>query len=306
MVDQHREPVVIPGKRLGRRLASLKPAIYFSNFWNQVTPVHPTSTQYLGAVQDWDIRGNGEFGDCGPVSIANHRALVSKTIGAGESYPSLDDTLDLYRRSGNPNFPADDNGVDLQTMLEEVHANGIAGTKCVAFAKLDVSNIAEVRAAIAIFGGVILGVNLRVAQQNQRIWDYVRGSGEWGGHAVMAANYTSYTGLGQPDLGFVTWGQILNLTDNFWDAQAMEAWVVIWPEHLGTKEFLIGVDMQRLAEDYRLLTGRDLPIPTPPAPAPTPEPTPPPVPAPNPSILEEMKKLWQEIGDWLKKNGIID
>jgi hypothetical protein len=35
--------------------------------------------------------------------------------------------------------------------------------------------------------------------------------------------------------------------------------VVIWPEHLGTKAFLEGVDMAQLAADYRAITGGDLP-----------------------------------------------
>ena len=47
---------------------------------------------------------------------------------------------------------------------------------------------------------------------------------------------------------------------------------MIWPEHLTNRSFLVGIDQTALANDYKLLTGGDLPvnpIPIPPAPVPT-------------------------------------
>ena len=40
-----------------------------------------------------------------------------------------------------------------------------------------------------------------------------------------------------------------------------EAWVVIWPEHLGSKEFLAGIDLEQLQADYQELTGEALTLP---------------------------------------------
>lgn len=40
-----------------------------------------------------------------------------------------------------------------------------------------------------------------------------------------------------------------------------EAWVAIWPEHLGTNGFEQGVDQAELAAAYQALTGSALPIP---------------------------------------------
>jgi hypothetical protein len=37
-----------------------------------------------------------------------------------------------------------------------------------------------------------------------------------------------------------------------------EAWIVIWPQHLGTTEFQQGVDRAQLAADYQALTGSQL------------------------------------------------
>src|SRR5436190_16980905 len=104
--------------------------------------------------------GNDQYGDCGPVSVANYIRLVTQYLTGAEVAVSQDAVFDLYRRSGNPNFDpatdADDNGVDMQTMLEALAAGGIGGGfKPVAFAKVDVTRVDEVRAAIAIFGGVL-------------------------------------------------------------------------------------------------------------------------------------------------------
>ena len=50
--------------------------------------------------------------------------------------------------------------------------------------------------------------------------------------------------------GFITWAQETSFTDNYWSREVEEAWVVLWPEHLGSEEFLAGVDLAAFAADY--------------------------------------------------------
>src|SRR5437899_1335003 len=220
---------------LGRRPPKNAPALRLANVLTGVVPVHPVSVDHFAEVADWGMYDNDRYGVCGPTSVANQRKLITRYLAAEQS-PTQDDVFDLYRRSGNPNFApatgADDNGVDMQTMLEAVHSGGIGGTKCVGFAKVNVSNLDEVRAAIAIFGSLLLGVNLETAQQVQtqrQLWDYAPSS-LWGGHAVLTGRYTSARTGG--DLAVITWAEIVGLTDAFEQHQVEEAWVVIWPEHL--------------------------------------------------------------------------
>jgi hypothetical protein len=185
-----------------------------------------------------------------------------------------------------------------------------------AFAKVDHNDAAEVQAAIAIFGGVILGVVLDVAQQGQTDaggpWDYVRKTSTWGGHAIVAGQYTG--ALTGPDVGVVTWGEVLSTTDVFLQHQLDECWVVIFPEHLGTRAFLDGVDVSTLAGDYTALTGRPFPVPVPP-PVPAP-----PVPAVGPghgvrptdadlvAVYEAYQAAADELrrvmGDWMEAHGL--
>lgn len=296
----HVEAMQVPGRRLGRRAPKNAPHLKLGSFLTGVVPEHPVAADHLAGAT-YGLYGNDTYGDCGPTSVANQRRLVTAHLGGAEQDPSQDDVFDLYRRSGNPGFDpatdADDNGVDMQTMLEAVQSGGIGGVKCLAFAKVDVSNLDEVRAAISIFGSLLLGVNLEIAQQQQTnlgLWDYQRSS-EWGGHAVLAGRYTSASQ--GADVAVVTWGEQVSTTDAFWTHQVEEAWVVIWPEHLGTVEFQQGVDQAKLAASFEALTGRPFPV----QPSPQPDPGPAPVPSP-PAVDPADEALVAALGPWLSEH----
>jgi hypothetical protein len=124
-----------------------------------------------------------------------------------------------------------------------------------------------VRAAIAIFGSVQLGVNVQAAQESQfddgQPWNYVRGSRDLGGHAMHVAGYTPWA---RP----VTWAREISTTSTWWQHQVEECWVVIWPEHFSSRAFQAGMDVAALASAYKDLTGRDFPVQPQPAPSPVP------------------------------------
>lgn len=295
-----------PTRKLGRRAPSNRPALRLGPLLTGTVPTHPASADHFARVSDWGLYRNDAYGDCGPTSVANSRKLITRYLTTAEQSPTQDDVFDLYRRSGNPGFDpatdADDNGVDMQTMLEAVHAGGIGGIRCVAFAKVDPKDLDEVRAAVSIFGFVLLGVDLEVAQQTQTgagLWDYGRSS-EWGGHAVLAGRYA--TGLSDR-LGVVTWGEVVDTTDAFLGHQLEEAWVVIWPEHLGTQAFQQGVDQGALARDYQALTGREFPVQPAPAPQP-PAPVPVVPPSPAPVVDAADAALVAALGPWASQRHV--
>lgn len=270
-----------------------------------VVPDHPSSADYFSRVTDWGLYTNDQFGVCGPTSVANQRKLISLYLGGLEESPTLEDVYDLYRRSGNPNFDpttgADDNGVDMQTMLEAAVKGGIGGVKPLAFASVDHTNLEELRAAVAVFGSLLYGVNLETAQQNQTdagLWDYRRSS-EWGGHAVLGGRYVDSSTDSRDRTGVITWAEVVDMTDAFVSHQLEEAWVVIWPEHLNDTTFLEGVNLEALAADYKALTGRDFPA----APGPAPTPTPPKPSDPLGELAALLKKFMADIGTWLKNHG---
>lgn len=289
-------------RMLGRRPPKNARALRLAPLLTGVVPQHPTSADHFAEVRSWILGGNDRYGDCGPVSVANDRLLVTTYLTGRTAPPTQADIFDLYRRSGNPGFdPNDpggpgDGGVDMQTMCEALVAGGVGGTKALAFAKVDHTNLDEVRAAICIFGSVLLGVDLEDAQRTQTDnggpWDYVR-SGEWGGHAVLAGRYTGATS--GTDIGVVTWAKVMGTTDQFEQHQLGEAWVVVWPEHLGSAAFTQGMDVATLAADYQAITGR--PFPGPPTPPPSPRP-PGPAPGPGPHPDPADVALAAALGPW--------
>ena len=215
--------------------------------------------------------GNDVAGDCVAVTWANQRALVTTALSQKTDYPTQAEVWTFYKTQ-NPTFdpngtagtngpgsPAD-GGMDIQTALEYLrNTGGPGGVKAVAFARVDFTNENELRSAHAIFGQVWYGINVLVANQtefsNGQAWDYVAGSPLDGGHSITGVGYDP------TDYRFVTWAQETDWTEAFRTHQVEEAWVVIWPEHLGSREFEQGINLQQLAADYQTITGQPLVIP---------------------------------------------
>ncbi len=268
---------VDPDRKLGRRPTDQNRKILRMRWVNGVVPSYPPEADHFTG---WSIGllSNSKYGDCGPVSVENHRRMTTKLLTGTEDQSTQADVFDLYRRSGNPTFNPDtgqgDNGVDMSVLMSAAMSGGISGDKLIGYARLPDRSDASVYAAITIFGGVLFGVDLQAAQQSQTnagLWDYKQ-SGDWGGHAVMAASFN--VGTGRVDVA--TWGKRCGSTSAFRQHQLSEVWVPLWKELVSSQKFFhSGVDLQSLARDYQALTGRVFPVVVPPVPVPVPVPVPP-------------------------------
>ena len=239
------------------------------SFLTGVIPPYPPSWTYIfDSLADWKLLGNNEIGDCAAVSAANMVRTITALLGSKEMYPSFSQVEALYRTQ-NPYYPAQDEGMDLQTMFEYMlHTGWPNGQKIVAFAKFD-PNIPDVaRAAISIFGTPILGAWISQGVKEDfyagRPWDYHPRSPILGGHAVMAG---AYKGESLSDVGFVSWAEECYMTDAFLKNCMMQAWIVIRPEHLATEGFQQGIDLAALKSAYQAFTGRSMDVPTLPPPS---------------------------------------
>jgi hypothetical protein len=255
--------------KYGRRAPKNAPALKLGPLLTGTVPPAPSSVDYgKQSKVPWQMLGNDQYGDCVAVTWANQRAVVTSILTGTCEYPDQNEVFALYKTQ-NPNFPSDDNGMDIQTCLEYLtKTGGPDGVKAVAFARVDYTNEAELRAAHAIFGQVWYGVNVLKANMDEfnsgQPWDYVAGSPKDGGHSITGVGYDP------TDYKFVTWAAETQWTEAFRARQVEEAWVVIWPEHFGTTQFEQGIDLAQLAADYQAITGKTLPTPTP---SPVPEPT---------------------------------
>lgn len=261
-----------PGK-LGRlRNDPSRPRLRLSRYLTGAVPAHPAAADYLARLSGWEMLGNDTQGDCVAVTWSNLRRLTTSYLST-EFYPPLPMVEQIYATQ-NPGGA--DNGMSIQTLLSYlVKTGGPDGAKAVGFAAVDYTNPEEVKAAIAIFGAVWVGFDVIQANLDEfsagEPWDYASGSPDVGGHSVLVGGYGAESGpaaLGG-DEKFITWAQETSFTDLFWSKCVQECWVVIWPEHLGSKEFLAGVDLAAFAADYTAITGQPFPAPVP-APIPVP------------------------------------
>ncbi|WP_439947159.1 hypothetical protein [Streptomyces sp. BBFR109] len=304
-------------RKYGRRAPKRARAIPLSRILTGKVPAHPTSIDHLGP-DGWQMLGNDRAGDCVAVTWANVRRLVTAICGS-ENYPTQDQVWALYKTQ-NPHFDpngsesstgpgsAADGGMDIQTLLEYlVEHGGPDGVKALAFARVDPTNVDEVKAAIAIFGYVWTGIVVQDANMTQfnegEPWDYVARSADDGGHSVITGGYGP---AGRGPLGgderFITWATETSFTDRFWSRKVEEAWVVVWPEHLQHPAFLEGVDAAALAAAYTSITGRPFPVVVPPQPVPSPPPSP--TPAPTPAVDPRLLAAWQSMKAWAHDNNV--
>jgi hypothetical protein len=306
-----------PARMYGRRSPKRAAAISLSRILTGKVPAHPVAADYLATLGGWQMLGNDRAGDCVAVTWANVRRIVTAVAGV-ENCPTQDEVWAVYKTQNpdfDPNGTADtngpgssaDQGMDIQTLLEYlVKTGGPDGVKALAFAKVDPTNVDEVKAAVAIFGYVWTGIVVQDANMTQfdngKPWDYVARSADDGGHSVITGGYgTPGAGPLGGDERFITWAQETSFTDRFWNRKVEEAWVVIWPEHLTHPAFLAGVDLTALASDYTAVTGKPFPAVVPPAPAPVP--TPPPSPTPSP-VDPRLVQAFDLMRAWAADNGV--
>lgn len=295
---------------LGKRPPKNAKAIPFGRLYAALVPDHPSTYDPIqGKV--WEILHNDEWGDCVVVTYYTLRRIASWLVGKDDYPPSDDRILALYRTQ-NPNFdPTDpqhgggsqyDGGMDIQTLLEMLHKDGWDGTKVVAFAKVDHTNVEELKAALYAIGALWIGCV--VSQDNEQEFGAHRpwtvGGQPLGGHSITGTGYT------RDVVSIETWADEGYLSNDYVaDGQngVDEAWLVLFPEHV---ENLTDEQKTALNTAYKDITGSDIqwpdtPTPQPqPEPTPTPEPTPAPTPAPNNDVYECIQQAKRRVNHVFK------
>jgi hypothetical protein len=302
------------GGKYGRRSPKRAAAPRLGDYLTGAVPAVPSAEDYLAELSGgWQMLGNDQAGDCVAVTWANVRRLVTTLLSVPD-YPAQAQVWQFYQTQ-NPQFnpgggqqtgPGSqyDGGMDIQTAIEDLMENGGPdGVRAAGYASVNYKDPAEVKAAIALFGYVWTGINVLEANQQEfsagQPWDYAPNSPVDGGHSIVTGGY----GIPGPgplggDERFITWAAETSFTDRFWANCVEEAWVVIWPEHLGSKEFLAGIDIAQLAQDYTAITGKTFPVAvTPPKPVP---PVPVPAPVAPETLVTELVQGFEKVIAWLK------
>lgn len=248
----------------------------------------PTQVDYITRVLGWPMSLNDQLGDC-TAAAAGHLREAWTTYGQGATTLTTDtDVLKFYELCSGyvPGRPDTDQGAVLQDCLNIWRTQGLAGDRILAFFEINPTNLAEVKTAVWLFGGVYVGLNIPSSAldqfDNQQPWDYNPGLNNTieGGHCVHLGAVDP-TGV----MTVTTWGRPQKVTPAWWSQFVDETWGVVSGDWIKNTESPEGLDTQALNQDFQDLTGVPgpflVPPPTPTPPAPTPAPTPtPPAPVP--------------------------
>jgi hypothetical protein len=170
-------------KMLGRRAPKHAPALMLGDFLTAV-PAHPITD--LAPNLSWPMDHNDEAGDCVVAGLDHALQAICAQLGVPRSSWSDSDLLALYRTQ-NPSFrswgdggTSRDNGMDVQTFLEYLVKQGVL----VGFAKVDHTNLEQMKAAAYLGLAVVTGEVLTTRNMSEQVWDYHPGDPDEGGHCV--------------------------------------------------------------------------------------------------------------------------
>lgn len=284
-----------------------RPQLTFSAVIRERVAAPPASADWQDNGIVWPMYGNDIVGDCTCAGVG-HLVNQLTFYGSGtEVQPTEKNVIAMYSAitGYNPKRPASDTGAYCQDVLAYWRKTGLEGHKIMAYASLDVSNLTEIKQAIALFGTVYIGMTFPDSAMDQfnagEVWDVVKGARNEGGHCVIVGAY------GDGKFGLVTWGAEAEMTEAFWKKYVDEAWVVLDTDGLAKAGayFAGAPSFYDLGEQFAALTGDPNPIPQPvdPTPIPDPDPTPPP-PDDDASFAEELHEWIARATAWLKKKGL--
>jgi hypothetical protein len=187
------------------------------------------------------------LGDCTCAALA-HARQVWTHAATGQMATLTDEyVLELYEEGcgyvvGNPDTDQGGNEQQLLTYCQKTGIPTPAGTdKILGFVELDVSNIDDIKRAIAEGGVVYLGINIPEAWCQAPIgstWD-VTDSPSAGGHAIVGAAYDADT------LSVVSWGNVWPVTWPAFSQVCDEAYLIAdkaWINARGVTPFNMSLD----------------------------------------------------------------
>jgi hypothetical protein len=275
-------------------------------------------------VAEFPMYGNADWGDC--VEAGGGHALESLTrYGTGTTVVVSDaDVLRWYSdvagfdpNAGPPGQNPTDQGTMIADFLDYWRKTGLNGHKILAHGM--VKDPAKVKAALNVFGILVLGVDLPQSAEDQfnagQPWTVVAGSPILGGHCLVVPYYAV-----NPD--GITWANKVEITASWWTKYVTEVHFVVAPEWVSATAGTTpsGVNWAGLGVDFTALTGEPVPWAVPPSPTPAP---PSPTPSPGPTPADEAfaailhKDGWVDahhVGDnhhvavaakaWLARNGL--
>lgn len=253
--------------KLGRKgVKTDSRTLKLSKYLTGALPAPPSEISWHNGQTSWGMMLNGPdannpstapdgLGDCTIAACGHTIQLWSKAIGKEITVTDAEVLAKYELWDGYVlNEPNTDQGGICLDVLNDWKGSAFYGNKINAFASVTVSNLTEVHQAIALFGGLYIGLNMPVTAQTQTIWDVVENGGanaepgSWGGHCVAMAGYN------QDYLSCITWGAVQLMTPAFWNKYVDEAYAIIGENFINAKGIdPKGLDLAQLQADLALI-----------------------------------------------------
>lgn len=251
-------------RKLGKNAPKRDPRRLMMVKYLPVLPPIPSAVDWTGKVaQPIGMMLNDRQGCCTCSAVGHGIQIVTAANGAELTIPDPAVENIYVTVTGeegaafDPATGANDNGAAITDVLDIWRNAGVAGHKLGAYVDVEPSNLDHVKAAIALFGVVDIGLALPVSAQSQAVWDLTdptmqgdAAPNSWGGHSVIIAAYDSAKKL----ITCATWGQWLQMTEAFFLAYCDEAHALLSDDWVsGAKSAPSGFDMAALQADLAAL-----------------------------------------------------
>jgi len=209
--------------------------ITLTQFLRGTTPPNPLpdSKYYLRVPPNgWTVQGDApdgiEEGDCGFVSVANHRDLISAVNGKPGVIPDVECAVMYRLETGwRAEAPGSDQGVILSRMVQFLADTGWAadgGQKPLA---VGTCALDQIPLAIELFGAIYRWALL--PQDPGGNWDFSGGAVQRGERGVRGHAMAQVAARAQPRL--ITWGGEVLPTQAWLDAYGQpDVYWALWPD----------------------------------------------------------------------------
>lgn len=224
--------------KLGRKAVKTDSrTLRLAKYFTVVLTPPPASVDWSKGITQFGMMLNDSLGCCTIAGVGHALQVWSANIGAEVTVPdsvilSYYEKWDGYELGDSS---TDQGGVELD-VLNDWQKGQFDGHELLAFADPAVSNLNEVKQAIALFGGLYIGLSVtdQVMQNDNDPtipWDVTPQDTIDGGHCVFAIGYdTTYVYV-------ISWGQIYKMTWAYWSAYVDEAHALVSPDFLSANGF---------------------------------------------------------------------
>ncbi len=226
----------------------------FSNYFDlhKVGKIPLSINWTIKKTSPWGMMNNWTLNDC-TCAAAGHMIECWSANATKEHIIHNNAVIKTFTAlSGyDPVSGKNDNPVYISAALKYWRKNGVGDHKIKFYATINYKSHALLRAAVYLFGGIYVGLNLPATIKGQEVWEVVQGDnapGSFGGHAVNVVAYDKVY------VTCVSWGKIKKMTWAFWDAYCDESYAIISEDFFNENKSPIGLDMDKLEESLLGLT----------------------------------------------------